>query len=54
MEYVKRKVTRMVKDIKIKPNKKLLNKGNGIFKLKVKSSSADRTIALKYLKDCHL
>lgn len=44
----------MVKDLEIKPNKKLLNRGNGIFKLKEKSKSGDRTISLKCLKRCHL
>ena len=44
----------MAKDLKIKPNEKFPNKRNGTIKLKVKSLSTDRTIALKYLKDCHL
>lgn len=37
MEYVKRKVTRIVRDLEIKPHK-LLNKGNGMFKLKEKKA----------------
>lgn len=41
----------MAKDLKIKPNEKFPNKRNGTIKLKVKSSSTDRTIALKYLQD---
>lgn len=44
----------MVKDLEIQRNKKLLNRGNGIFKLKEKSKSEDKTISLKYLKRCHL